>query len=187
MINNNRIEKLKQRLENFEICQIDFSIVKEDKSSFECYRNELISSCSSSTSIESFHQSILFVAKAKFSKKSFYWISIGKGECEIIENNQSGYNLKYLHFEINLNKNLLGEIFLRFWLLKKSSIKLVLLVNLDQSDNFYLLKNRCSSFIIQFKAKNACDYPICNSLLSFQLKFNVNSLFVLDMSISNIF
>jgi len=90
LINNNRIEKVKQRLENFQICKSDFLIKEEGKNWFECYRNELISSCSSSTSIESFDQLILFVAKAKFSKKSFNWICIGKGECEIIENNQSG-------------------------------------------------------------------------------------------------
>ena len=62
------------------------------KNSFEIYRNEVASSSSSSSSssIESFHQTILFLSKAKFYKKYSNWIKIGKGECEIIENNQSG-------------------------------------------------------------------------------------------------
>jgi len=84
MIDNERIEKLKQRFKSFEIFK--------KKNSFEIYQNEKISSSSSSssTSIESLDQSILFLSKGKFYKKSFNWIKIGKGECEIIQNNQSG-------------------------------------------------------------------------------------------------
>lgn len=86
MINNERIEKVKQRLK-------DFQISNKRKDSFEIYRNELnsSSSSSSSTSIESFHQSVLFSSKAKIYKKYSNWFKIGKGECEILQNNQSGF------------------------------------------------------------------------------------------------
>ncbi len=92
MINNERIEKLKQRFKSFEIFNKK-SILR--KTSFEIYRNERVSSPSSSSSsslcsIESLDQSILFSSKGKFYKKNFNWNKIGKGECEIIENNRSG-------------------------------------------------------------------------------------------------
>jgi len=92
MINNERIDKLKQRLKSFEIFN--------KKTLFETYRNENISSSSlsSSTSVESLNQTILFLSKGKFYKKSFYWNKIGKGECEIIENNQSGSIFHVLFF-----------------------------------------------------------------------------------------
>ncbi len=98
MINNERIEKLKQRLKSFEIFNKK-SLLK--KTSFEIYRNESVSSSSSSsssTSIESLNQTILFLSKGKFYKKSFNWNKIGKGECEIIENNQSGSIFHVLFF-----------------------------------------------------------------------------------------
>ncbi|CAF0978100.1 unnamed protein product [Adineta steineri] len=152
MINKIRIEKVKERLNSIEIIQ------NGKENSFENYRNErnsFSSSCSSLTSIESFQQTIRFLSKGKFYRKYFHWNSIGKGECEIIENNQS------------------GEILIRFWILKSNSIKLVFLVNLDQSNNFYILSNKSSSsYIIKFQAKNQCDYPYTKKLILYKIKFN---------------
>jgi hypothetical protein len=104
MINNERIDKLKQRLKDFQIPKKEESssnsikLLNNRRSSFEDYRNEQNSSSSScsSISIESFHQSILFLSKAKFYRKYLNWIKIGKGECEILQNNQSG--LKFTSF-----------------------------------------------------------------------------------------
>jgi len=75
-----------------------------EKNSFEICQNEIICSSSSSSSIESLDQSILFLSKGKFYKKSFDWFKIGKGECEIIENNLSGYNFHVFTFSFLLKK-----------------------------------------------------------------------------------
>lgn len=54
------------------------------------YKKENISFSSSSSSIETLNQTILFLSKGKIFKKILNWIEIGRGECEIIEDNQSG-------------------------------------------------------------------------------------------------
>ncbi|CAF3316860.1 unnamed protein product [Rotaria socialis] len=123
--------------------------------SFVCYnKNDRSYSSSSLNSIESFHQNILFSSKGKFyKKKSFNWIQMGKGECEIFQNSPT-------------------EIFIRLWIVKNSSIKLVLLVNIIQLDHFSLLSTKMSSLTIQFQAKNQCDYPLSNHFNLYKLKFN---------------
>lgn len=74
MNNNERIKKLKQ--------------------SFKTDSKEKVSPSSSSSSfnsVGSLNQSILFFAKGKFYRESFgNLMKCGNGECEIIENNQSG-------------------------------------------------------------------------------------------------
>jgi hypothetical protein len=55
------------------------------------------SSCSSSiNSNESLNQTILFLSKGKLCKKYFNWVKIGKGECEVILNNQTSVNFTFV-------------------------------------------------------------------------------------------
>jgi hypothetical protein len=82
IISNERVRKLKERFKSNSLLSKKRSEILE----MNCYRKERLSSSSSSSSSD---QSTRFSSKAKLYEKSFNWIRIGKGECEIIETNRT--------------------------------------------------------------------------------------------------